>query len=186
MITVNGFLSGCSTTKSTKETRKIKAGVSGNNVAKTNTITHKSNIPPRAINTKNISADALVKFAESLKGVKYKYGSAKIEEGFDCSGFISYVFNHFDIQVPRSSLEFTNAGTTVSLEESKKGDLILFTGTDTTGWVVGHMGIITQNNQGIIQFIHSASGNNKGVMESGMSKYFITRFVKVIRVFEQD
>ncbi|HWH63026.1 MAG TPA: hypothetical protein VNS50_07115, partial [Ginsengibacter sp.] len=72
----------------------------------------------------------------------------------------------------------------VSLEKSKPGDLILFTGTDTTGWIVGHMGIITQNENGNIQFIHSASGKSIGVIVSGMSKYFELRFVEVIRVFQ--
>ncbi len=142
-----------------------------------------SNIPFRTINTKNVSADELVDFASTLTGVRYKYGSAKKEAGFDCSGFITYVFNHFNIQVPRTTIQFSNAGKTVDPEKSKKGDLILFTGTDTTGWYVGHMGIITQNEDGNIRFIHSASGNNKGVMISGMSNYFITKFVKIIRVF---
>jgi len=142
------------------------------------------NIPVRTIHTKNVSPDELVAFAETLTGIKYKYGSSNKEQGFDCSGFITYVFTHFNIAVPRSSVEFTNAGKQVGLSDSRKGDLILFTGSDTTGWIVGHMGIITENKKGKIAFIHSASGNNKGVMISGMSNYFVTRFVKVIRVFD--
>jgi len=141
------------------------------------------NIPARVINTKDVSPDSLVKFAQTLTGIKYKYGSAIKEQGFDCSGFISYVFNHFNISVPRSSIDFTNAGTTVSLNKSRKGDLILFTGSDAGSHIVGHMGIITENNNGTIRFIHSASGNAKGVMVSGMSNYFSSHFVKVIRVF---
>lgn len=180
-ITINSFLTGCHETKSITGNRK--PGVTVGNPANISNTIHKSNIPPRTINTTNVSAEVFVKFAESLKGVKYKYGSAIKENGFDCSGFISYVFSHFNIVVPRSSVEFTNAGITVSLETCKRGDLILFTGSDTSGWIVGHMGIITQNNKGIIKFIHAASGNNKGVMESGMNNYFITRFVKVNRVF---
>lgn len=71
------------------------------------------------------------------------------------------------------------------LEQSKKGDLILFTGTDTTGWVVGHMGFVTQNDNGKIKFIHSSSGKSIGVIISELSKYYATRFVKVIRVFDE-
>ncbi len=142
-----------------------------------------NHIPAKKINTKNVHPDQLVYFAETLIGTPYKYGSAVKENGFDCSGFITYVFNHFNISVPRSSVEFTNAGVTIPFLDSKKGDLILFTGTDKTGWIVGHMGIITENNQGRIKFIHSASGNNRGVMISEMSPYFFERFVKVVRVF---
>ncbi len=142
-----------------------------------------NNKPITSINTKNVTVDSVVAFAKTLIGIKYKYGSAVKENGFDCSGFITYVFNHFDIKVPRRSVDFTNLGTTVSLDKSKKGDLVLFTGSDNSSGVVGHMGIITQNKNGKVQFIHSASGNSKGVMISEVSGYFKTHFVKVVRIF---
>ena len=175
------FLQSCSTTRRNKSSVAVPE-----TPIKLKTITKENNtVLPVIINTKNVVADSVVRFAQTLIGTRYKYGSAIKEEGFDCSGFITYVFNYFKIQVPRISKDFTNAGTPVSLDESKPGDLILFTGTDTTGWVVGHMGIITQNENGKIQFIHSASGKSIGVIISGMTKYFETRFVKVIRVFQK-
>ncbi|MGH2647640.1 MAG: C40 family peptidase [Ginsengibacter sp.] len=177
LISVIFSLEACRTTHSNKSSVKVTPVVSKKLNKEDNTV------PPVTINTKNVVADSVVDFAKTLIGVKYKYGSAIKEQGFDCSGFITYVFNHFKIQVPRVSKDFTNAGSPVSLEESKPGDLILFTGTDTTAWIVGHMGIITQNEHGKIQFIHSASGKSVGVIISGMSKYFEIRFVKVIRVF---
>ncbi|HEU5366403.1 MAG TPA: NlpC/P60 family protein, partial [Hanamia sp.] len=70
----------------------------------------KNKVPERTINTKNVSASDVVDFAETLIGIKYKYGSTDREKGFDCSGFINYVFNHFNISVPRVSKDFTNAG----------------------------------------------------------------------------
>ena len=146
--------------------------------------TTKTNIAPRTIKAANAVPDDVVTFAETLQGVRYKYDSIKKENGFDCSGFITYVFNHFDIKVPRSSVDFTNAGTPVALQNSKRGDLILFTGTDTTGWIVGHMGIITENRKGNIKFIHSSSGKNIGVIISDLAGYYSKRFVKVIRVFD--
>ena len=141
----------------------------------------KNKVPARFVNTKNVSADELVDFAETLIGVKYKYGSMIKEKGFDCSGFINYVFNHFKISVPRSSVDFTNAGTEVPVKDSKRGDLILFTGSDAKSGVVGHMGIITENKKGELQFIHASE--SRGVMISGMNSYFLPRFVKVNRVF---
>lgn len=142
-------------------------------------------VAARTIDTKNSNPNDIVGFAKTLIGTKYKYGSAVKENGFDCSGFITYVFKHYNISVPRVSKDFTNAGTPVAIDRSKKGDLILFTGTDTTGWVVGHMGIVTQNDNGKIQFIHSSSGKSIGVIISDLSKYYATRFVKVIRVFNE-
>lgn len=183
IISVIFFLEACRTTRSNKSSTEVattEASVISKKINKVN-----NSVPPVIINTENVVADSVVDFAKTLIGTKYKYGSAIKEQGFDCSGFITYVFNYFKIQVPRISKDFTNAGTPVSLDESKPGDLILFTGTDTTGWIVGHMGIITQNDKDKIQFIHSASGKSIGVIISGMSKYFETRFVKVIRVFQQ-
>ena len=49
------------------------------------------------INTKRTKAEELVDFAETLEGIPYKYGSTDPRTGFDCSGFITYVFNHFGI-----------------------------------------------------------------------------------------
>ncbi len=183
IIFVIFFFEACRSTRSTKssvEAEKNETSATPKKLNKTN-----NTVPPVIINTKNVAPDSVVAFAKTLIGTKYKYGSAIKEQGFDCSGFITYVFNHFKIQVPRVSKDFTNAGTPVSLEKSKPGDLILFTGTDTTGWIVGHMGIITQNENGNIQFIHSASGKSIGVIISGMSKYFELRFVEVIRVFRE-
>ena len=142
-------------------------------------------IPAVTINTRNVPADTVVTFAKTLIGTRYKYGSADKEQGFDCSGFITYVFSHFGIKVPRSSIDFTNAGKEVPLKDSRKGDLILFTGSDASSGVVGHMGIISQHKNGKLYFIHSASGNSKGVMISDMNSYFTPRFVKVIRVFNE-
>jgi hypothetical protein len=142
-------------------------------------------LPSININTANVSAESLVSFAETLIGTRYKYASTDPAEGFDCSGFITYVFNHFNIKVPRSSIDFTNAGTTVSLQDAIRGDIILFTGTDNTERFVGHMGIVTNKDNGDLQFIHSSSGKAYGVTITPLNNYYRGRFVKVIRIFAQ-
>lgn len=134
------------------------------------------------IDTKNHSPENIVRFAKTLIGTPYKYASADPARGFDCSGFITYVFNHFGIEVPRSSIDFTNVGTPVSLPDSKTGDLILFTGTDSLETHVGHMGIVTENTD-TLQFIHSTSGKKYGVTITPLNEYYRKRFVKVIRIF---
>ena len=138
------------------------------------------------INTGNTSRAELVKYAETLIGIPYLYGSTNPQKGFDCSGFITYVFNHFDISVPRSSIEFTNVAREIPLEKSKPGDLILFTGTDSTERSVGHMGIIISNDAVQTLFIHSTSGKANGVTITPLNDYYKGRFIKVIRVFPQN
>lgn len=135
-----------------------------------------------AVNTQNASPENIIAYAKTLIGVPYKYGSTDPALGFDCSGFITNVFNHFDIKVPRSSVDFTNVGREVPLPEAKAGDLVLFTGTDSLIRVVGHMGIITENTDSL-RFIHSTSGRQYGVTITALGNYYKGRFVKVIRIF---
>lgn len=140
----------------------------------------------RNINTGSVLPDSLVAFGKSLVGIPYLYASSDPAKGFDCSGFITYVFNHFGIGVPRSSVDFTDYGVEIPKELASPGDLILFTGTDSTIRIVGHMGIVESNEHGNLLFLHSTSGEAYGVTISPLKGYYETRFVKVIRVFPQN
>lgn len=138
------------------------------------------------VRTGNTTPQQLVGFAQTAIGIPYKYASSDPQVGFDCSGFITYVFNHFGIAVPRTSVDFTNVKHEVPLESARPGDLILFTGTDSLIRVVGHMGIITTGYADSLQFIHSTSGHAMGVTVSSLTPGYKKRFVKVVRVFAQN
>ncbi len=130
----------------------------------------------------HVKPQEIVDYAKTLIGIPYKYASTDPGVGFDCSGFITYVFNHFNIAVPRSSVAFTNAYPEVAPADARQGDLILFTGTDSTDGVVGHMGIIVWNIKDSISFIHSTSGKANGVTITSLNEYYKSRFVKIVRV----
>lgn len=138
------------------------------------------------IDTKAVLPGSVLDFARSLIGTPYRFASSDPGSGFDCSGFITYVFQHFDVAVPRSSKDFENIGTNISQQEALPGDLILFTGTDHNEKLVGHMGIITSNNADNLSFIHSTSGKSNGVTISPLNDYYQSRFVKVIRIFDEN
>jgi len=133
-----------------------------------------------------VQPDSLVAFAKTLIGTPYLYACTDPQKGLDCSGFVTYVFNHFNIAVPRSSVDFTNYGKEINLEKAKPGDLILFTGTDSSDLIVGHMGIVESIKDDTLRFIHSTSGKAKGVVISPLGDYYKKRFVKVIRVFRDE
>lgn len=141
--------------------------------------------PGEVINTKNVRPEDIVNFAKTLIGTPYRYGSTDPKVGFDCSGFITYVFNHFNITVPRSSIDFTNVGKEIPAASAKPGDIILFTGTDSTERFVGHMGIVVSNTD-TLRFIHSTSGKQYGVTISPLSKYYQGRFIKTIQMLRQS
>lgn len=128
--------------------------------------------------------DSIVAFAKTLLGKPYVYGCMAPSTGFDCSGFINYVYHHFNIPVPRSSVDFTNYGKEIPLEKARAGDLILFTGTNASVRTVGHIGIIISDEGSDTQFIHASSGKEMAVIITPLNDRYKARFVKVIRVIE--
>ncbi|GAB4092765.1 C40 family peptidase [Flaviaesturariibacter terrae] len=135
------------------------------------------------IQTKGVRPEELLAFAQTLIGTRYVYGSTNPSVGFDCSGFITYVFNHFHISVPRSSVDFTRVGQTVDTLQARPGDLILFTGTNPLEREVGHMGIVIDRSKTGLRFIHSSSGKAMGVTITPLNDYYKGRFVRVARIF---
>ena len=124
----------------------------------------------------------LVGFAKTLIGIPYRYASSNPNIGFDCSGFVSYVFHNFGVNVPRSSSEFSQAGTPVKIEDAKVGDVLVFTGTNPRKRTAGHVGIIAKIEGDTIQFIHSTSGKTHGVTLTTMNPYYRSRLMKAVSV----
>jgi cell wall-associated NlpC family hydrolase len=132
-----------------------------------------------------VDRSALIKYARTLKGTPYLYGGNDPKKGLDCSGFVFLVLNKFNIKSPRISKDFTNEGATIPLNTVIAGDILLFTGSDNSSGIVGHLGFVTENKNGKITFIHSASGKKIGVTETELAYYWAEHFVKAIQIFER-
>lgn len=128
-------------------------------------------------------ANDLLDFAKSMIGVPYRYASSNPDRGFDCSGFVSYVFGNFGFKVPRSSPEFASTGVPVKLSQAKVGDVLIFSGTSRKSKRIGHVGIIYSIDQdGHIKFIHSTSGKANGVTITDFDNYYKGRFIKAVSI----
>ncbi|WP_207431066.1 C40 family peptidase [Sabulibacter ruber] len=125
-------------------------------------------------------ADSIVAFALQRYGIDYEYGGVT-EEGFDCSGFITYVYNHFGEKLPHGSSEQAKLGESVSMQEARKGDLIIFTGTNPEDRTPGHVGIVITNAPKPIQFVHSSSEGGVKVSKVEGTLYQ-KRFLDIRRV----
>lgn len=124
--------------------------------------------------------DSIVSFGMKLLGTPY-VGGGSSKVGFDCSGFVYYVFKHFKIQVPRSSSQFKNFGKEIPIESVRKGDILVF--LSPTRNVIGHVGIVTDPKGKESDFIHASSGGEKKVIVTSLKKAGYTRrFVKAVRV----
>ncbi|AEV69109.1 SH3 domain-containing C40 family peptidase [Acetivibrio clariflavus] len=95
----------------------------------------------------------IVSYAKELLGVRYVYGGTT-RSGFDCSGFVWHVFNHFGIKLNRVAADQAKQGTKISRSELQPGDLVFF---DTNGGknYINHVGIYIGNGS----FIHASSGS---------------------------
>jgi cell wall-associated NlpC family hydrolase len=123
--------------------------------------------------------DSLLLFAEELLGTPYLSASADTT-GFDCSGFVYYVFSQFDIEVPRSSAAYASFGKEIRLQEIKKGDVLLF--LSPTRPVIGHVGIVIRPAGDSTEFIHATSGKAMSVVVSNLNSPYKDRFIKAVDV----
>jgi cell wall-associated NlpC family hydrolase len=132
-----------------------------------------------------VPADSLISFAKQYLGKKYCYGSCTPKNGFDCSGFVYYVFGHFSIKVPRASMDYEKQGKVIKLDSARKGDVIVFTGTKPKNRKPGHVGIVVSEKGEELKFIHSSSGKKANgiiITNYSASLYYQSRFIKVVRV----
>ena len=108
----------------------------------------------------------IVQYALQYEGSPYVWGGTS-PDGFDCSGFTTYVYGHFGISLHRVADDQTQDGVHVDNSALQPGDLLCFY---SGGSYVGHVGIYIGNNK----FIH-ASTYTTGVIISELSGYYDTR-----------
>jgi cell wall-associated NlpC family hydrolase len=78
-----------------------------------------------------------VAFARHLLGVPYRWGGDSPRSGFDCSGFVRYVYGHFGLSLPHSSYADFGLGRRVGRGSLRPGDLVFFDGVGHVGMYVG-------------------------------------------------
>jgi peptidoglycan DL-endopeptidase CwlO len=133
--------------------------------------------PPRdrrSTGTGSVAVDGLprrVAIARSLVGKAYRYGG-ETPAGFDCSGFVRYVFARDGLGIPRSATEQAQAGRWVPLDELGAGDLVFFS---EVGSKPHHVGIVVSPVGEPLRMIHAST--SQGVVETEVftSSYWLRR-----------
>jgi cell wall-associated NlpC family hydrolase len=121
--------------------------------------------------------------AKACIGVPYRWGGMSTK-GFDCSGFVRFVFGSCGIDLDRTSRSQAEQGDPIDLAKIQPGDLLFFS-TQGMRKGISHVGIYL----GEGQFIHAASwsGPRRGCVQLGQlaSKYFADRLVAARRIVGQ-
>jgi len=127
-------------------------------------------------------ANDIQRYAKKFIGTRYQRGG-KAAKGFDCSGFVGYVFKKFDMKLGACSTEMFRLGYDVETCESLPGDLIFFRRGRSPKSGISHVGIVVESNSKGLKFIHSAT--SKGVTISYLKDpYYSAHFVGVKRVID--
>jgi cell wall-associated NlpC family hydrolase len=106
----------------------------------------------------------VVSYAKRFLGVRYVYGGSSPRSGFDCSGFVRYVYAHFGVSLPHSSYAQFADGRHVSRRALRPGDLVFFDG-------VGHVGLYVGNGR----FIHAPHTGTR-VQITTLAGWYSARF----------
>ena len=125
-------------------------------------------------------SDAIISYAKKFMGVPYVWGGMS-PSGFDCSGFINYVFRGFGFSLTRTSYGLAELGKTVKLSELKPGDLMFFKARNLNTTRVGHVALVVDTTDGIIQFIHAARTGIR-IDTFNNSSYYVPRYIKSKRM----
>ncbi len=122
----------------------------------------------------NTQRKSIVITAKKYMGVKYKNGGTT-PSGFDCSGYVMYVYNKNGIRVPRAVQEQYKAGKTVPIRHARPGDLVFFT---TGRNRYSHVGIYLGN----LRFIHAPSTGKTVSIASMKNSYWKSRFIGSVAI----
>jgi cell wall-associated NlpC family hydrolase len=125
--------------------------------------------PPNAGSGYAVAGTAL-----SLRGSPYRKGGAN-PTGFDCSGFVRYVFGQHGQAVPRSVGELFRAGEEIPASALQPGDLVFF---DTAGGGASHVGIVIGGDE----FVHAPSTSGVVRVDRISGSYWAARFLAARRL----
>jgi cell wall-associated NlpC family hydrolase len=128
-------------------------------------------------------ADGLLERGFELVGTPYRFGGRSLKTGFDCSGFVGYLFKEeAGIQLPRSTREMINLDAPViARNELKPGDIVFFNNRGRGR--VSHAGIYIGDDQ----FIHSSSSRSGGVrVDSLDDRYWKASYMEAKRVLAMN
>jgi len=122
-----------------------------------------------------VNGRRITSYAANFLGTPYRYGGNS-PGGFDCSGFVQYIYKQFNISLPRTAAAQYQVGTKVDKANLQLGDLVYF---KCGSGGIDHVGIYT----GKGSFIHSSSPSSGGVIYSSLNEgYYAAKYVGARRI----
>ena len=130
--------------------------------------------PPVVVPPSPVAPTVIVSTALMYRGIPYRNGGSD-PSGFDCSGFVQWVFAQNGIRLPRDVREQYDAGHKIDLRDVKPGDLLFF---ETVSRGASHVGLAIGGDQ----FVHAPSSQGVVRVERFTATYWAMRFVGARRL----
>lgn len=160
----------------TEASRLIAMAKRGNGSTKVASSTTRAAKPAtRLASNSLVATGSLLDTARSNLGIRYRWGGTS-RSGFDCSGFVGWVYARHGVKLPRTSIQQSGVGAAVGKESLKQGDLVFF--KTNRGTRVNHVGIYIGGGK----FIHASSGTGRVTISDLNDGYYSRRYAGGRRV----
>lgn len=133
--------------------------------------------------TNNQLLNNIINTGRSFVGSKYLYGGTSPSTGFDCSGFLQYIFKQNGVNIPRDTSGIFKTGREVSLSNAQPGDIICSRGSGPSGRHVQMVSRIDPETNQI--YVIEAKGRKYGIVEEPLTKK-VSDIVSVRRILSQN
>jgi cell wall-associated NlpC family hydrolase len=122
-----------------------------------------------------VPAGTPMQFALKYLGTRYVWGGSSPQQGFDCSGLVSWAFRQAGYNMPRDMWGQLQSGERVNKADLKPGDIVFFVNTYTRG--LSHDAIYLGDGK----FVHAAT-ESLGIIISRLDEtYWAARYYAAVR-----
>lgn len=183
VLTLSFFTTSCSSTKKygyknerISKSRNKNSRAADYSISKKRTET-KNGTARKKISKSRVKRSStrsnIVSYASKYKGVEYNYGGKSPKQGFDCSGFVTYVYQKNGKPIRGASRDLAKMGRRKKLNDLEKGDLLFFGSKGR----VKHVGMVYSNDGQDLKMIHSSSSKGIVIVSIAHSDYWNSRFL---------
>lgn len=124
----------------------------------------------------------LVNIAKKYVGTPYRYGGSNYR-GFDCSGFMGYIFGRIGFSLPRSSNDISKIGRSIEISEVNIGDLMFFKSRiGHNNHHIGHVGLVVDKIGSEIHVIHASTSRGVVIEKFTTSEYLKKAYISSRRI----
>jgi cell wall-associated NlpC family hydrolase len=138
-------------------------------------------IPVQIEFTATDKIENVIRFSESFIGTPYKYGGTT-PSGFDCSGFIMYIFKNKNVDMPRTIDGMISISDKIDKNDIQRGDLVFFKGRNINSNDIGHVALVTEKTKNGFKMIHATTSKGVIINDFEQYEYWKSRYLFATRI----